>query len=60
MQAYIAFKTDDIYVLQTKSFKDKLYRVNFRSEKILIISEVYSYFKELFKKKQIDSVLSEY
>ena len=34
--------------------------MNPRSEKKLIIFEIYSYFKELFEKKQVDSVLLEY
>ena len=52
--------TDNIHVIQTKNPKDRLYKVNFRSEKKLIIPEIYSYFKEIFKKKQIDSALLEY
>ena len=31
--------------------------MNPRSEKKLVIPEIYSHFKELFKKKQIDSAL---
>ena len=34
--------------------------MNLYSEKKLIILEIYSYFKELFKKKQVDSALLEY
>ena len=34
--------------------------MNLRSEEKLVIPEVYSYFKELFKKKQVNSALSEY
>ena len=34
--------------------------MNPRSEKKLVILKIYSYFKELFKKKQIDSALLEY
>ena len=49
-----------MHVLQIKNLKNRLYRVNFRSEEILVILEVYSYFKELFKKKQINSVLLKY
>ena len=60
IKVYIASKTDNIHVLQIKNSKDGLYRVNFRLKKILIILEVYSYFKELFKKKQVNNVLLEY
>ena len=60
MKAHIAFKIDNIHVLQTKNPKIRLYKMNPRSEKKLIILEAYSHFKELFKKKQVDSVLSEY
>ena len=49
-----------MYVLQTKNLEIRLYRINLRSEKKLIIPEVYNYFKELFKEKQVDSVLLEY
>ena len=49
-----------MYVLWTKNLKIKLYKINFRSEKKPVISEAYNYFKELFKKKQVDSVLLEY
>ena len=34
--------------------------MNPRSEKKLVIPEIYSHFKELFKEKQIDSVLLEH
>ena len=34
--------------------------MNPRPEKKLVIPETYSYFKELFKEKQVDSVLLEY
>ena len=34
--------------------------MNPRSEKKLVIPETYNYFKELFKKEQVDSVLLEY
>ena len=40
-----------MYVLQTKNPKVRLYRINPRSKKILVIFETYSYFKELFKEK---------
>ena len=52
MKGYIFFKIDSIYVLQIKNPKIRLYRMNPRSEKMLIIFEVYSYFKELFKKNR--------
>ena len=57
IKAYIAFKTDNIYVLQIKNFKIRLYRMNPRPEKMLIILEAYSYIKELFKEKQVEYVL---
>ena len=60
MKVYIAFKIDNMHVLQIKNFKIRLYRMNLRSEEMLVIPEAYSYFKELFKKKQVDSVLLEY
>ena len=60
MKIYIIFKIDNIYVLWTKNLKIRLYKINFRSEKKLVIFETYSHFKELFKKKQVDSVLLEY
>ena len=34
IKAYIIFKTDNIYVLWTKNFKDRLYKVNLYSEEI--------------------------
>ena len=34
--------------------------MNPRPEKILVILEIYSHFKELFKKKQVDSALPEH
>ena len=40
-----------MYVLQTKNLEVRLYRMNPRPEKKLIIPEAYSHFKELFKKK---------
>ena len=49
-----------MHVLQTKNLEVRLYRINFRPKKKLIISEAYSHFKELFKKKQIDSALLKY
>ena len=49
-----------MHVLQIKNLKIRLYRMNFRSEKKLIIPETYNYFKELFKEKQVDSVLLKY
>ena len=60
MKAYIAFKIDNIHVLQIKNPKDRLYRVNPRPEKKLVIPEVYSHFKELFKEEQVEYALSEY
>ena len=51
IKVYIVSKIDNIYVLWIKSSENKLYRVNFPWEKILIIPEAYSYFKELFKEK---------
>ena len=49
-----------MYVLQTKNLKVRLYKINFRPEKKLVIFEAYSHFKELFEEKQVDSVLLEY
>ena len=49
-----------MHVLQTKNLKVRLYKINLRSEKKSIILEIYSHFKELFKKEQVDSVLLEY
>ena len=46
--------------MEIKSPKIRLYKINFRSEKKLVIPEAHSYFKELFKKKQVDSALPEY
>ena len=60
MKVCIAFKIDNIYVLWTKKSENELYRVNFRSEEIVVILEIYSYFKELFKEKQIEYSLLEY
>ena len=60
IKIYITSKTDNMHVLQIKNLKNRLYKVNPRPEEILVIPEVYSYFKELFKEKQVDSVLSEY
>ena len=60
IKIYIASKIDDIYVLQTKNPKVRLYKINPRSEEKLVILEVYSHFKELFKEKQVDSVLLKY
>ena len=60
MKVYITFKIDNIYVLWIKNLKDRLYKINPRPEKRLVILEIYSYFKELFKEKQVDSVLLEY
>ena len=60
IKIYIVFKINNIYVLQIKNFKVRLYKINFRSEEILVIPEVYSYFKELFEKKQVNSALLEY
>ena len=60
MKVYITFKTDNIHVSQTKNPKNGFYKVNFRREKILVIPEIYSYFKGLFEKEQIESVLLEY
>ena len=60
IKTYITFKTDNIYVLQTKNSKNRLYGVNPRPEEILVILEIYSYFKELFKKKQVEYALLKY
>ena len=60
MKAYIVFKIDDIYVLQIKNLKVRLYKMNPRSEEKLVIPEAYSYFKELFEEKQVKYALSEY
>ena len=60
IKVYIVSKTDNMHVLQIKNLKVKLYKVNPRPEKKLVILEIYSHFKELFKKKQVDSVLPEY
>ena len=49
-----------MHVLWTKNLEVRLYKMNPRPEKKLVIFEVYSYFKELFKKEQVDSVLLEY
>ena len=49
-----------MHVLQIKNPKVKSHKINSRSEKILVIPEVYSHFKELFKKKQVDNVLLEH
>ena len=49
-----------MHVLWIKNPKDRLYRINFRQEKILVIPETYSYFKELFKEKQVECTLLEY
>ena len=49
-----------MHVLWTKNPKIRLYKINLRSEEILIIPETHSHFKELFKKKQVDSALPEY
>ena len=57
IKTYIAFKTDNIHVLQTKNLKIRLYKMNPRPEKKLVILEIYSHFKELFKKKQVNNVL---
>ena len=57
---YIAFKTDNMYVLQTKNPEIKLHKMNPRPEKKPVIPEAYSHFKELFKEKQVDNVLLEH
>ena len=49
-----------MHVLWTKNLKIRLYRMNPRSEKKLVIPETYNYFKELFEEKQVDSVLLKY
>ena len=49
-----------MHVLQTKNLEVKLYKINPRPKKKLVIPEIYSYFKELFKKEQVDSALLEY
>ena len=60
IKTYIAFKIDNVYVLWIKNLKNKSYRVNPRSEKKLVIFKIYSYFKELFKEKQVEYALPEY
>ena len=40
-----------MYVLWTKNLEIRLYKMNPRPEKKLVILEAYSHFKELFKKK---------
>ena len=57
MKVYITSKTDNIHVLQTKNSKIGLYRINPRSEEILVIPEAHNHFKELIKKEQVDSAL---
>ena len=49
-----------MYVLQTKNLKIRLYKINLRSKEILVIPEIYSHFKELFKEKQVDNALLKY
>ena len=49
-----------MYVLWIKNLNVRLYKINLRSEEKLVIPEAYSHFKELFKEKQVDSVLLEY
>ena len=49
-----------MYVLWIKNLKIRLYKMNPRSEEKLVIPEIYSHFKELFKKKQVDNVLLKY
>ena len=46
-----------MHVLQTKNLKIRLYKINPRSEEMLIIPETYNYFKELYKKKQVEYAL---
>ena len=60
IKVYIVFKIDNMHVLWIKNLEVRLYKINFRSEKKLVIPEVYSYFKELFKKEQVDNVLLKY
>ena len=59
-KVYIAFKTDNIHVLQIKNPEVRLYKINPRPEEILVIFETYSHFKELFKKEQVNSALLKY
>ena len=40
-----------MHVLWIKNLKIRLYKINLRSKKKLVIPETYSYFKELFEKK---------
>ena len=60
IKTYIVSKIDNIYVLQIKNLEIKSHKINPRSEKKLVIPEIYSHFKELFKEKQVDSALLEY
>ena len=41
-----------MYVLWIKNPKIRLYKMNLRSEEMLVILEEYSHFKELFKKNK--------
>ena len=49
-----------MHVLWIKNLEVRLYKMNSRSEKKLVILEAYSYFKELFEKKQVDNALLEH
>ena len=49
-----------MHVLQTKNLKIRLYKINPRPKKKLVIPEAHSHFKGLFKKKQVNNVLSKY
>ena len=60
IKAYIVSKIDNIYVLWIKNPKDRLYRINLRPKEILVIPEIYNYFKKLFKEKQVKCALLKY
>ena len=51
IKVYIIFKIDNMHVLYIKNPKNRLYKVNFRSKKRLVIPEAHSYFKEIFKEE---------
>ena len=46
-----------MHVLWIKNLEVELYKINSRPKEKLVIPEAYSYFKELFKEEQVDSVL---
>ena len=60
MKVYIVFKIDNMHVLWINNLEVRLYRMNPRPEEKLVILEIHSHFKELFKEEQVDSVVSEY